>query len=185
MSGDPHQLRAGDLPTPFTAEEIRDGNPVGSVIRLRVERAGADSMIHVSSYLSADERGAVRESWDETLDGERVGEAEQSRETWLELQEHASFLAGSTRIDEEVIELPIGRLECLRYTQTTEDGTRTFWFARDLPGQPVRWEIRSGGELVTSVEAIEVAVAIRARARPTRPGSRRAATGRCTGGASR
>jgi hypothetical protein len=156
VSGDPHQLRDGDLPTPFTAEEIRDGNPVGSVIRLRVERLGADPVIHVSRYLSADDREAVRESWDETLDGERIGEAEQSAETWQDLQEHASFPAATSRIDEELIELPIGRLVCLRYTQSTGDGTRTFWFARDLPGQPIRWEIRSGDDLVMAVEAIEV-----------------------------
>lgn len=155
---DPHQLRDSDLPTPFTADEIRAANPVGATILLRIERAGSQPTIHVSRYVSADEREAVRESWDETPDGERIGQAEQSRETWLELQEHASFPAAETRIDEEVIDLPIGRVDCLRYTQTTDDSVRTFWFARDVPGQPVRWEIRAGGQLVMSVEAVALSL---------------------------
>jgi hypothetical protein len=156
-AGDLHVLREGDLPTPFTADEIRAGNPVGSTIRMRIERAGADPMIHVSRYVLADDHEALRESWDESLDGERLGEPEESRETWLQLQEHASFPAVETRIDEEVIDLPIGRVACVRYTQATGDGGRTFWFARDLPGQPVRWEIRRGDEVLVSVTAVEIA----------------------------
>ena len=158
MNADPHQLREGDLPTPFTANEIRAANPVGSTIRMRIERAGADPVINVSRYLSADESGAVRESWDETPTGERIGEPEQSRETWLDLQEHASFPAAETRVDDDVIELPIGRLVCRRYTQTTSDSVRTFWFALDLPGQPVRWEIRAGSQLVMAVTVVEVTI---------------------------
>jgi hypothetical protein len=152
---DPHQLHPGDLPTPFTSDEIRASCQPGRQLRFRVERMGQQPIIHVTRYVGGDEQAALQESWDESTAGERLGEPERSRETWLELQAHASFPADSTEMAEESLEIPAGTFACLRYTQTVDDGLRIFWFARDLPGQPIGWEIRAGGRVVLTVVALE------------------------------
>ncbi|MGZ6372329.1 MAG: hypothetical protein ACXWL8_02930 [Candidatus Limnocylindria bacterium] len=154
-TGNPHQLHPGHLPTPFTAEEIRGACRPGRELRLRVERLGHEPVIHVARYVGGDEEMALQESWDESPAGDHLSEPEPSRETWLDLQAHASFPAASTERAEETIDIAAGPLACLRYTQTLEDGMRTFWFAKDLPGQPVRWEIRSGNQLVLAVVLLE------------------------------
>jgi hypothetical protein len=152
---DPHQLRIEDLPTPFTADEIRDACRPGRQLRLRIEQSGEEPMIRVSRYLEGDGQTAVQESWNESPSGEPLSEPTESRESWLELQDHASFPRASTEVAEETLEIPAGRFDCLRYTQTVEDGLRRFWFARALPGQPIRWEISAGGQVVLSVTCQE------------------------------
>jgi hypothetical protein len=154
-AADPHQLHPGDLPTPFTADEIRASCQPGRELRFRVEGIGQEPIIHVARYVGGDEEATLQESWDESHAGERLGEPERSRETWLELQAHASFPADSTEVADESLATPAGTFACLRYTQTVDDGIRTFWFAKDLPGQPIRWEIRAGERVVLSVVALE------------------------------
>jgi len=153
-ASDPHLLHPGHLPTPFTADEIREACRPGRELRMRVERAGQAPTIRVACYVGGDAKAADQESWEE-LAGERLGEPERNRETWLELQDHASFPSANTAVSEETIEIPLGRFACLRYTQAVDDGMRTFWFAVDLPGQPIRWEIRAGDRVVLSVVALE------------------------------
>ena len=152
---DPHQLSPDDWPTPFTAAEIRDGCPPGRTLRFRIERAGEDPVVRVSRYVETDPEGAVQESWAEDLGGRRLSEPERERSTWLELQEHASFPRASTERTAEDLEIPAGRFACLRYTRTDPDATWRFWFARDLPGQPVRYERDVNGLILISVTMIE------------------------------
>jgi hypothetical protein len=47
---DPHVLAPGRAPTPFTAEEIRDGCPAGRTIRLRVDMVGQASFQRCSRF---------------------------------------------------------------------------------------------------------------------------------------
>ena len=75
------------------------------------------------------------------------------RLSWVDLQSHASFPASVTTIDDVTIEIPIGRLDCLRYTVTGEDEVYTFWFAKDLPGMPVRHMTEIDGA-VTSISTV-------------------------------
>jgi len=152
---DPHQLAPDHLPTPFSAAEIREGCPPGRTLRIRIERAEDDPVIRVVRYVETDADGAVQESWTEGLDGSRLSDPERERSTWLELQEHASFPIASTERCEDELTLPAGRFACLRYARTDPDGTWRFWFARDLPGQPVRFEREAGGQIVFSATLIE------------------------------
>jgi len=153
---DPHQLHPDHLPTPFTAAEIRAGCPPGRTLRFRIERAGEEPMIRVSRYAEVDGEGAVQESWAEDLDGGGLSEPEHERSTWLELQEHASFPRAITeRGEEEELSIPSGRFACLRYTRTDPDAVWRFWFARELPGQPVRYEREVSGEIVFSAILID------------------------------
>jgi hypothetical protein len=155
MERDPHQLAPDHLPTPFTAAEIRAAFPAGRTIRYLVERAGQEPAVRVTRYAAVDADGAIRESWPESRDGAILGEAEQERSTWLELQQHASFPAAITERDDEAIDTPAGHFNCLRYTRTDEGGTWRFWFARESVGQPVRFEHEVTGQVVFSSILIE------------------------------
>jgi hypothetical protein len=155
MDADPHRLHPDHLPTPFTAAQIRDTCRPGRTLRVRLERAGADPVLRIVRYVAADADEGEQEAWVEGPDGLPAGAAERSRATWLELQEHASFPEATTTRDEERISIPAGTFDCLRYVREDGDGTWRFWFARDLPGQPVRFEQEVRGQVVFRMTLLE------------------------------
>ena len=65
---------------------------------------------------------------------------EQLRTRWKEFQAHASFSAEQTEIASEVLDTPMGALQCKRYTVTDGPTSDTYWFAMDKPGMPVKVE---------------------------------------------
>jgi hypothetical protein len=155
VADDARRLQPDHLPTPFTAAEIRDNWRPGRTVRSLVVRAGAEPIVRVIRMVSADADGGEQEVWTETPDGLVLSEPERGRSAFLELQGHASMPANATRIDEETIDIPAGRYECLRYTRSIGDEVDTFWFAKASPGAPVRFEKRVAGALVLSSTAIE------------------------------
>ena len=96
---DPHVLGPGTAPTPFTADEIRAGCPDGRTITLLVEPAGGPAWQRVN-------RLATLQRWRIGPDGERVGEIEEARTTWLQLHGHASFPESLVTIHPETLLLP-------------------------------------------------------------------------------
>ena len=155
MTGDPHQFRAGDRPTPFSAAEIRDHCVPGRTVRSLIVEGAGEPYVGVTRFVSGDDEGADQEFWRETPDGTRLTEPQRRRSTWLEFQGHASMPADTTEIAEEEIEIPAGRYACLRYARRDDDGVSTFWFARSAPGMPLRFEERGlDGELVYASVAI-------------------------------
>ena len=76
--------------------------------------------------------------------------------TWLDLQGHASFPADDTTIESETIETPLGELDCLRYTVRDGASEKIFWFAKDLPGMPVRFVVRNDGNVGATVSVVEI-----------------------------
>jgi hypothetical protein len=144
-ASDPRMLGPGLLPTPFTADEIRDATGVGKTIRLRVDLPDGTRTSRVNRFIDVDAEGATLERW--SRDGR--SDLTVSRVTWRELQGHAAFDAATTTRSTETAALPLGDLVCLRYD--TADGT--FWFSPQHPGMPVRFE--SGG-VRTAVESVEL-----------------------------
>jgi hypothetical protein len=126
-STDPHRLREDHAPTPFSAAEIRVGCPTGRTLRLLVEPEDGEPLVRVIRFIDTDSEGASQESGRFTTSGAPLGDPERHRATWLDLQSHASFPAAATTIVDE-----------------TE---RVFWFARALPGMPVRFEERVSGSV--------------------------------------
>jgi len=161
---DPHVLGPGLLPTPFTADEIRAASGSGKLIRILVEQPDGERFERVNRFSHCDDVGATLERWLVASDGGVEGEASSGRVTWLELQQHAAFPVDRTTVSEETIDLPIGRVECLRYD--TRDGdaadgadaaSETFWFARAFPGMPVRYQSQTpAGVVRTTVLAVDV-----------------------------
>ena len=152
---DPHVLEPGQAPTPFTADEIRQGCPAGRTIRLRVEVAGESPFQRVSRFVEADAAGALLERSRLSADGEPLGESDVNRVTWRDLQAHASFPAEHTTIEPERIETAIGELDCLRYTVRDGATEEVFWFAKELPGMPIQYLTREAGQIVTTVSVVD------------------------------
>lgn len=136
---DPRVLHPGHAPTPFTAEQIRAGSPPGRMVTARTEAAGEPDRVDVTLFLETDEDGAMLES-----------NGEKHRVTWRELQGHASYPAAITTIGEDVIDIPLGRMECLSYRVAADDTASTFWFAKDRPGMPVLFMTESDGAIVST-----------------------------------
>ena len=155
---DERVLAAGRAPTPFTAEEIRQGCPVGRTIRLLVEPAGEEPYLRVHRFVDTDDEGALQESARLSSDGTALGDPETHRVTWRGLQAHASFPEAHTTIEQEHIETAMGLLDCLRYTVNTGDGIDTFWFAIALPGMPVRYTNSHGGQVTNTVTMVSSAI---------------------------
>jgi hypothetical protein len=155
MAGDPHQLRPDHLPTPFSADEIRAGCQPGRTVRSLIIEPGKAPVIGVTRFVAADPDGGEQETWQETPEGQPLGEPVRRRSTWLEFQEHASFPAATTERFEDEMDIPAGRFASLRYTNREGDQVRTFWFARSAPGMPLRFEEREGETIVYSSTAIE------------------------------
>ncbi len=148
---DPRILETGHAPTPFTAEEIRAASPAGKSMTLRIESADGSTSWRTNRYVEVDADGAVIRRTRVTADGETIEELDAARAAWRDLQGHASFPAADVTITPETLETPMGALACLRYEVRGEGSVRTFWFAKELPGMPVRSEVRQGGRLVSTV----------------------------------
>jgi len=152
---DPHVLAPGTAPTPFTAAEIRAATQVGKEIRVRVEAEGETPYLRINRYAACDDDGATLERFHLSLDGVPLGEPEVVPVTWLELQGHASFPVDATTIEPERIETPLGQLACLRYTVREGATESVFWFARDLPGMPVRFMTRTDDQVALTVSMVD------------------------------
>jgi len=151
VAHDPHVLGPGLAPTPFTADEIRAGCPAGRTIRLLVEDEDDGSAPHVryNRFVECDDTGALVERGADGEPGER------GRSTWAGLQAHAAFPITATTIEPDTIDIPLGAVECLRYTVTDEDGVTVFWFAPAYPGMPVRYVRFEGDRPAGSTTMIE------------------------------
>lgn len=57
--------------------------------------------------------------------------------------------------EQRELSIPAGRFDCLRYTREESDSAWRFWFARDLPGQPIRFEHQVGDAVVFSATLLE------------------------------
>jgi hypothetical protein len=150
MDHDPRILGPGLAPTPFTADQIRAGCPAGRTIRLLVDEPGAEPYVRYNRFVECDEAGA-------TIERGRVGDpttAETEHTTWADLQAHAAFPADATMIEPETIDIPLGVVDCHRYTVDGEDSMHVFWFAPAYPGMPVRVVRRQDGRTTSTTTMI-------------------------------
>lgn len=151
---DPHILHPNDAPTPFTADQIRHGCPKGRTVRLLVENEGAQPVVRVARFVECTDEGSIQQMWRESVDGKVIDPKETVRTTWIQLQGHASFPASTTTVEPETIETSLGPLDCLRYTVVRGEDVSTFWFAKDLPGMPVRFTLHRDGQRVSTSTVI-------------------------------
>lgn len=152
---DPYILEPDTLPTPFTALEIRDASPEGTVIVVRTTRPGGPPTYRRRTFLITDAAGtrlevvAVDEAGD-PIEGPRV-----QNPSWVDLQSHAVMSADSTVRERETITTALGEHECWRYTRRARAGaTQIYWFALNLPGMPIAFETRTGEQVIERHEVL-------------------------------
>jgi hypothetical protein len=150
---DPRRMKPDHAPTPYSADEIRKACTEGRADKFRLE-SGGKVRVQTTTFVKCDEKGAEMEfvATDESgkEEGRRSGTA-----AWTDLQAHASFPEKATKITEETIEVPAGKFDCLLYTVTEKDGVRRMWFAKKLPGPPVKMTKEAEGKVVFSMTLLE------------------------------
>lgn len=157
-SAEERTLRDGHAPTPFTADQIRDGCRSGRRSTFFTESEADGRGFLVFLFEGADAEGVTFtvEFLDEKRQPKRVPQG--MRTTWQELQSHASFPSGRTTVRDEIVDVPAGAFACLVYevteSDTGEDVTTRYDFARSLPGMPVRVVKTRGGRVVSRQELV-------------------------------
>lgn len=154
---DPHVVRPGTLPTPFSAEEIRAATVDGVSLVIKSTPRDGEPMLRRTTFVACDDEGALRSFVPIDASGTELGEVETAYATWAELQGHAVFDAASATRVEETRPTPLGIVECVRYDVRDEDGVSVFWFDRNRPGMPVVYELRgTDGAVHVLVEVVEM-----------------------------
>ena len=139
-----------------SAEQIRDEWIVGFRMTLR---RGIDGTRSLERWTVVDADGESVEIEFAQLDaaGAVAGEPNVQRMTWNDLRNHASFPAYKSEREEATRETELGRLDGWIYTVREDDEgtTSEFFFARELPGAPVRMQTIRGSTVVVELEQLE------------------------------
>jgi hypothetical protein len=145
---DKNRMKPDHAPTPFSAEEIYKGCPSGRITKYLIEIPGKPKHFSISKFVNSSESGTDFEGYTTDLEGKRMGDKQTSHAKWIELQAHASFPEIDTTISSETIKIPAGEFACLLYTVKSTKGLKKLWFAKKLPGPPVKFEQFQEGKRV-------------------------------------
>jgi hypothetical protein len=150
---EPAEPADANAPTPYTAEQIRGGCPLGRWRTYAI--SGLASGLERMTFVESGPDGAVVESVAVDENGTPTEAPTRSPATWEELRSHASFPASRTTIRDASVTVPAGTFACRLYeVQEPDDGagprTSRYWFATDvsLAGPPIRMEVVSGDEIM-------------------------------------
>lgn len=150
----PDPADASSAPQLFTLAQLRDGNPAGRVIELRIEMDGKPAMIERMEFTASDATSATIHSITRDDAGAVLAD-ETGTATWTELHGHGRFPAAATTIEDGVsITVPAGTFTTRLYTVTADGATRRFWFATTLPGPPVQFTTEQGGKVVMRAQML-------------------------------
>ena len=147
---------ADRLPTPFTAEQIRDEWIDGFQLVMRRQDADGE---HLERWrvVEWDSEGVSIESVSIDGLGEPITEPTVQRTGWSELRDHASFPADRTSRNRESRQTLLGDLDGWLYTvEDSEQGTVSrFFFADRLPGAPVHFDVVRDETVLMELEQME------------------------------
>ncbi|UCH93220.1 MAG: hypothetical protein JSV88_23460 [Candidatus Aminicenantes bacterium] len=146
-----NRMKPDHAPTPFSAEQIRQGCPRDRKIVFQVEAFGQPVIFQTLTFVSVYEEKVVFESVTTGMDGKQRGAKKMTVGTWKDLQSHASFPGARTKIQSESFTVPAGTFDCWRYEVTLKKGNQTnvqrYWFAKKLPGPPICFEETANGRV--------------------------------------
>ena len=139
-------------PYPFSVYDIRAGCPSGRVIEYRIEKAGSPPSVELERWaftpLNLETVSITTTRFD--AEGKPEGAPTTESAKWTELHEHARFPQSATQIYNESLTLPAGTFDVMRYVVTRDGDVKTYWFARSLPGPPVKVEeVKDGRTIMT------------------------------------
>lgn len=139
------------LPTPYTAEQIRDHMPEGLVIVLEA-RQGEALLYQVRWEVLDTTTDRMQMSTQVTrADAPETKVTDTSGHAWEDLRQHAAFPPGSATRTRTSRDTELGRFEGWLYEvrRTTEDGeveVSRFFFADATPGAPLWMETVVGNQ---------------------------------------
>ena len=143
---------AGVAPAPFTAAQIREATQQGRTYRFKTEMLGQPPHTQQIEFIAVSPTGCTTKNQRFDLEGKPVGGAGVAQATWDDLVKHAAYPAASTSISDEPCETPAGKFSCKIYVVRTQDNgvklVRKVWFAKSLPGAPVKTVVERGGAVV-------------------------------------
>jgi predicted small lipoprotein YifL len=142
---------------PFTAEQIRDATKVGRTYRFVMHQGEQDLNVTVR-FSAVTPEGATIERNVVDASGNTLDQGTEET-TWEQLMDHAAFPADATEIAETTVEVPAGKFDVLLYTIKTEQEGKAvvsrMYFARSLPGAPIKAEVTIGDQPMFSMELVE------------------------------
>ena len=150
------------LPTPFTADQIREANPPGTTLVFRIEQRDSPPLMRTVQFVDGSDSTAVIEERRRTLEGAVVGTDETYEVAWTRLRDHASFPEARTTVRESSTTVPAGSFRCRLHEVTGGDAdgafpttVSRFYFAPERPGPPVRYEMETDGEITFRMVLVE------------------------------
>ena len=134
------------LPTPYTADQIRDT----CVLGLQLHWDYREGSTTTRQVWTVAEHGEAAVSFAYEVAGEpTVTRAS----TWEDLRLHASFPAASTTKTEVTLETAMGPVEAWHYVVEGEP-RKDLWFAKDWPGPPVLMTVTQAGTVLVRMEQV-------------------------------
>lgn len=90
--------------------------------------------------------------------GKPIGKSQNTRPSWVELRDHATYSPTTTSRSSDSANVPAGKFDCTLYTVRKNDGfVDRFWFAKKRPGPPILCTTTSAsGEEVFRMELLKV-----------------------------
>jgi hypothetical protein len=140
------------LPTPYSAEQIRDVWQPGFQLELSNLEGGVETRLRMT-VLSATPSAATIRSEPLEANGQASGPAREATATWSELRDHARLPAASSTRERAECHSRLGSMPGWRYATTRANGeVLTMCFADATPGPPVEYETRRDGKLLSRTE---------------------------------
>jgi hypothetical protein len=142
---------------PFTAEQIRDATLVGRTYRFALRQGEQDVQVTVRfTKVTPDQASMERTIVDAA--GKILEQATEDT-TWQQIVGHAAYPADATEITDATVEVPAGTFDAMLYTVSGEQEGKPvvsrMYFAKALPGAPVKTEIMVGDQVVFSMVLVE------------------------------
>ncbi len=142
---------------PFTAEQIRDATPVGRTYRFALRQGEQEVQVTVRFTRVAPDQASMERT---IVDASgKVLEQATEDTSWQQIVGHAAYPADATEITDATVEVPAGTFDAMLYTVSGEqDGkpvVSRMYFAKSLPGAPVKTEITVGEQVVFSLVLVE------------------------------
>lgn len=149
------EIERDTAPLPYTADQIARSWREGLVVVWQIT-AGDDVSWSRWEVVEATAEAATLAYWDSNAEHEKLGEARQATDAYVELRDHARFPESRTTIAQVEYASPWGLHKAHLYTVigTPEDpeAIRRYWFGHDTPGAPLRHTIESGGQVVMEMK---------------------------------
>ena len=139
MPPESNRMHPDNLPTPFSAVQIREAFTPQGTVRMEVHESKKPVRFEVMRITAGSNGTSEGSAWSEDATRKRLGTVETFPVNWKALQSHASFSAKYCKLRRQTITTPLGTFSTLLYEDRNEETNETtrFWFAAEYPGPPI------------------------------------------------